>query len=529
VPRECLIKARRFVTPRWLQLRSCWRGWCTLALAALLMAPATAQALPQDPAAVAGAGIRRLIEAPRFKAATWGIEVVSLDTGRVLFEHNAGKYLLPASNTKLFTVAMALQELGPDLRIRTSLYGTAGPAADGALPGDLVLFGRGDPTLGRPWNGGPYRPDPLEALADQLQAQGVRTIQGNLVGDDSYFAEPPYGPGWEWEDLRFAYGAEPTALAFHHNVADLWVYPAAAAAQPCFLFVQPGHGLLALRNDTRTSAAPAEPGIRVDRLPGESVLRVSGSLAPGSGPVRLTVTIRDSALWAARLLERALARRGIQVQGLVRSAHYRDRASLDPSRQVELGHIDSPPMLEILRELLKTSNDLYAQLTLLQVGARRRGGAGTARQGLMAMAAWMARAGLRPDDTALEEGAGLSRKNLIKPEGIVRLLAHMDRQPEAAAFRSLLPVAGVDGTLRRRMLDGPAQGNLRAKTGTLRNTHALSGYVTSAGGERLAFALMLNNDHPGPGEEAPRAALDAIAELLARLPASAPAPESLSR
>jgi D-alanyl-D-alanine carboxypeptidase/D-alanyl-D-alanine-endopeptidase (penicillin-binding protein 4) len=143
------------------------------------------------------------------------------------------------------------------------------------------------------------------------------------------------------------------------------------------------------------------------------------------------------------------------------------------------------------------------------------------------MAAWMARAGLRPEDTALEEGSGLSRKNLIKPEGIVRLLLHMDRQPEAAAFRSLLPVAGVDGTLRRRMEEGPAKGNLRAKTGTLRNTHALSGYVTSAGGERLAFAIMLNNDRgpdPREGEAAPQAVLDAIAELLARLPAGARAP-----
>jgi D-alanyl-D-alanine carboxypeptidase/D-alanyl-D-alanine-endopeptidase (penicillin-binding protein 4) len=465
-----------------------------------------------------GASIRRVIEAPRFRAASWGIKVVSLDTGRVLFEHNANKYFIPASNAKLFTAAMALQELGPELRIRTSLYGSARPNGDGVLAGDLILFGRGDPTLMRPWNGGPFRVDPLESLAIQLRSQGVRTVQGDLVGDDSYFAEPPYGPGWEWEDLRFGYGAEASALTMHHNVVDLWVYPAPAAGRPCFLFAQPGQDLIPLRNDTRTGAG--SEGIRAERLPGEQTIRVAGSLAPGADPVRLTVTVHDSALWSAGLLRRALARHDIQVLGRVRSVHFQDRSSpLDPARLVELGHLDSPPLLQILRELLKTSNNLYAQLTLLQAGARRSGQTGTVHQGLLAMAAWMARAGLRPEDTVLEEGSGLSRKNLIKPDGIIQLLVGMDGRPEAAAFRSLLPIAGVDGTLRQRMEGSAAQGNLRAKTGTLRNTHALSGYVTSASGERLAFALMLNNDHGTPGSQR---VLDAIAELLARFPARAP-------
>jgi D-alanyl-D-alanine carboxypeptidase/D-alanyl-D-alanine-endopeptidase (penicillin-binding protein 4) len=136
------------------------------------------------------------------------------------------------------------------------------------------------------------------------------------------------------------------------------------------------------------------------------------------------------------------------------------------------------------------------------------------------MAAWMARAGLAPEGAVLEEGSGLSRKNLLKPDAIIQLLVAMDRQPEAAAFRSLLPIAGVDGTLRQRMTGSKAQGNLRAKTGTLRNTHALSGYVTSAGGERLAFAILLNNyqyiSGTDPRPPAPQADLDAIAELLAR-------------
>ena len=482
-------------------------------------APA-AQALAPDPSAGLAGRIRRIIEAPRFAAARWGIQVVSLDTGRVLFQQDADKYFIPASNTKLFTAAMALQTLGPEFRIRTSLYASARPGADGALPGDLVLYGRGDPTLMRPWDGGPYRADPLEALAGQLQDQGVRTIRGDLVGDDSFFAGPPYGPGWEWDDLRFPYGAEPTALTLHHNVVDLWVYPAAQAGRPCWIFAQPGQGLSTFANGSGTGAPGTEPSIRADRLPGEATIRVTGSLALGAAPVHLVMTVRDSALWAARLFERALARHGIQVLGQTRSRHDPDRAGLAPGAALtELGHLDSPPLLEILRDLAKDSDNLYAQLVLLQAGAAA-GPGNTVPRGLGAMAAWMARAGLAPGAALLEEGSGLSRKNLVRPDAIVQLLVFMDRQPEAAAFRSLLPVAGVDGTLRSRLDGTAAQGNLRAKTGTLRYTHALSGYVTSAGGERLAFAIMLNNYRYDPargagGTPTPQADLDAIAELLA--------------
>jgi D-alanyl-D-alanine carboxypeptidase/D-alanyl-D-alanine-endopeptidase (penicillin-binding protein 4) len=492
-----------------------------LLVAALLgggAAPGPAQGaagVAAEPGKALGARIRAFLQAPRFAAARWGIQVLDLDTGRVLFDQDAGKYFLPASDTKLFTAAMALQELGPDLRIRTSLYASARPGGDGALAGDLVLYGRGDPSLMAPWRGGPYRPDPMERLAEQLQAQGVRSIRGDLVGDDSCFTAPPYGPGADWADLRFPYGAEPTALAVHHNWVDLWVYPGPAPGTPCFLFAQPGHGLVALRNDTRTAAPGAGQGVRADRAPGEAAVRVTGSLAAGAGPVRLAVTIRDSALFAARLLERALARHGIRLEGRVRSRHAQDRGTpLRPDQMVELGHLESPPLGTILKDMLKDSDNLSAQLVLLQAGARAGAAVAgdTARRGLAVLDAWMARAGLRPGDAVLEEGAGLSRRNLVQPRAIVQLLAYMDRQPAGAAFRAALPLAGVDGTLRERLGGTAAAGILNAKTGTLRDTYALSGYSG-----RLAFALLLNNYPPDPaaGAPPPQADLDALAAMVA--------------
>jgi D-alanyl-D-alanine carboxypeptidase/D-alanyl-D-alanine-endopeptidase (penicillin-binding protein 4) len=468
-----------------------------------------------------GAAIRAFIQAPRFAAATWGIEVADLDTGRVLFAHNAGKYFIPASNAKLFTAAMALQELGPDRRLRTSLYAGAPPGPDGVLAGDLVLYGRGDPALLGPGTAGPFRPDPLEDLARRLEALGVRAVQGDLVGDDSFFAAPPYGPGWEWEDLGAAYGAEPTALTVHRGTVDLWVYPAPGPGRPCFLFAQPGHGLFTFRNGTRTG--PAQP-VRAERLPGEEAIRVTGSLPPGAAPVRLTVSVRDPARFAAQLLGRALARHGIQVRGRIRSAHYRDRpAPPEAAGQVELAGLEGPTVGELVRDLLKRSDNLYAQCLLLQAGARPGPWAqagDTARRGAAALAAWLAKAGLDPAAAALEDGAGLSRGDLVTPDALVRLLAHMDRQPEGRQFQADLPVAGVDGTLQRRLGGTPAQGNLRAKTGTLRFTRALSGYLTDAGGARLAFALLLNNYRPAPGAPPAEADLDTLAALLARWPGS---------
>jgi D-alanyl-D-alanine carboxypeptidase/D-alanyl-D-alanine-endopeptidase (penicillin-binding protein 4) len=490
-----------------------------LLLAVTGAAGRTAPALPAAPAQAAetalGDRIRTFLQAPRFAGAAWGIQVADLDTGRVVFEHNAGKYFIPASTTKLFTAALALERLGPDRRLRTSLYAAARPGPDGVLAGDLVLYGRGDPALASPWAGGPFRTDPLEAMAARLKALGVRAVQGDVVGDDSFFTAPPYGPGWEWQDLGYAYGAEPTALTVHAGTVDLWVYPATGAGRPCFLFTQPGQGLFTFRNGTGTG--PARP-VQAWRMPGEEAIRVTGSLPPGAAPVRLTLSVRDSARFAAQLLARALARNGIRASGQARAVHAGEApAPLDPAGLTELAWVEGPPVAELVRDLLKRSDNQAAQLLWLQVGAAAGGDPSqdTAQRSAAAMAAWLAEIGQGPEDAVLEDGAGLSRRNLVTPAALVRLLTHMDRRGTAAVFRDSLPVAGVDGTLRRRLAGTPAEGNLRAKTGTLRWTRALAGYLTGGRGERLAFALMLNNYRPAPGASAGEADLDTLAALLA--------------
>jgi len=494
------------------------RSW-GMRIAPLLLTTALLGAVPAIPLRPAEPGwaqdLRERLEAPRFAGARWGIQVLSLDSGRVLFEQDAGKFFTPASTAKLFPAALALATLGPELRIRTSLYASRPPGPDGVLAGDLILYGRGDPLMLAPWRGGAGRPDPLEALAGQLRAAGVRTVAGDVVGDDSFFATLPYGPGWEAGDLARPFGAEPSALTLHDNMVDLWVYPGSGPGRPCLVFPMPGLGLLPVDNRTTTAVGPGQ-GVAVDRALGDATLRVTGSLAPGAGPTRLAVSIREPARFFAQLLHRALQRQGITVRGGVRAVHARDRAGapLAVARLTELAHLDSPPLAEVVRVALKESNNLYAQLLLLQAGAAAGSG-----DGLAALQAFLAGAGIAPGDVLLEEGAGLSRKDLVKPRALVQLLAHMARGPQAGPFLAALPLAGIDGTLARRLDTGAALGNLRAKTGSMRNTQALAGTLTTAGGDHLVFAIMLNQ-YPGagPGAPSPHEEVDAIAGTLAALP-----------
>jgi D-alanyl-D-alanine carboxypeptidase/D-alanyl-D-alanine-endopeptidase (penicillin-binding protein 4) len=302
-------------------------------------------------------------------------------------------------------------------------------------------------------------------------------------------------------------------LTVHDNWVDLWVYPGPAEGRPCLVFPQPGSGLLPLdnRSVTRKGGAP-----RAERPLGSADLRITGGLAPGAAPAHLALSLGEPARLFGQLLRRALERRGIQVRGAVRVVHAEDRAGLplDTARMSELAHLESPPLAQWVRATLKPSNNLYGHLLLLQAGARRPGrtpGPASAADGLAALRAFLPTLGIPPGDVLLEDGAGLSRKDLVKPSALVRLLAAMDRRAEGPAFRAALPVAGMDGTLATRMTSGPAFGQVQAKTGTLRQTSTLAGYLDRPDGKRVAFAILLNNaTEPGGAGE-----VDALAGLLA--------------
>jgi len=468
-----------------------------------------------------------MLAQPRFGAALWGVKILSLDTGKTLFEHNAGKLLSPASNAKLYTVALALDRLGPDYRIRTSLYAKSRPDPGGTLQDDVIVYGRGDPTIDARQHGGDIF-KALEPLAAALTNAGVKRIAGDLVGDASFFRGPEFGSGWAWDDQEHDYGAEISPLTINNNTLQVVVRPGERAGAPCRLALLPATGYLTLSNRTETVPKGQRRTVSFYRLPNENVVYAFGQ-APLQDPGSTEeVTLHNPAGLFIVFFREALARHGVTVSGRLRTSNWLDRQvdPLDCSRMVELGALESLPLRDFARQVLKPSQNLYADLLLAHLGEKERvagtpPGRTSEELGIRQLDAFLAQAGVKRGEVFLDEGSGLSRESLTTPNATVALLGFMSRHPCAEIFLEALPVAGVDGTLKSRMKNTPAAGNVRAKTGSLRWANSLSGYVTTAAGQRLAFCIMLNRYHnTDPGRPA-RTDLDAIAVMLAGLAARA--------
>jgi D-alanyl-D-alanine carboxypeptidase/D-alanyl-D-alanine-endopeptidase (penicillin-binding protein 4) len=467
------------------------------------------------------------VAAPRFTAAAWGVKVISLVTGKTLFEHDADKLLSPASNTKLFTVALGLDWLGKDYRVRTSLHANERPGPDGTLKGDLILLGRGDPG---------FRADlhsndllrALEPLVFALTNAGVRQVEGNLIADESFFAGPPYGSGWDWDDLQHYYGAPISALTLNANCVTLTARPGQRAGEPVRVEVaHPEAGVL-LENHASTGPAGSPSTFSLLRLPQRGAAHALGQLPLDARPVVEELPVPEPARWFGGMFKQALARHGVRISGQVTPVNWLTRsvAPLDHARLVELGSVESAPLSQMAAWILKPSQNLYTDLLLAHVGALAQAtNAARARletsedAGVRELNRFLRAASIAPGQVIFEEGSGLSRNNLVTAAALVRLLEYMDRHPAAATWREALPVAGVDGTLRNRMKGSLAEGNVRAKTGTLRWANSLSGYVTTAAGERLAFSFMLNRYQNPERNRSTREELDDLAVWLASLSA----------
>ncbi len=462
---------------------------------------------------------------PRFTHAHWGVLIQSLDSGTDLFATNEGMLFVPASNTKLFTGALALDTLGPDFRVRTSLYGRAAPDRRGRLRGDLVLYGRGDPTLAATFHDGDLR-RALTPLADAAVHAGLKRVDGALIADESYFRGAEHGSGWDWDDLEFSYGAPVSALSVNENALTVVARPASAIGRPALLSLDPPCSFMVVSNFVWTTTNEARGELTLRRPLGSRFVFAHGSVPIGGTSVTESVSVPAPAPWFGELLAEELKRRGLAVRRGIRtkSAPFPESPPTDVTQLVELAAIDSPPLAELLPRMLKPSQNLHAQVWLLQSGVawERQAPGGlrfptTERAGLAALTNFLDRIGVNLRDVMFEEGTGLSRRNLVTPRAVVKLLRQMDTHPCADVFRESLPVAGRDGTLRARMRATTAAGNARAKTGYLAFTYSLSGYVTTQAGERLAFALLLNNyQTPNPDRPA-RLELDDIVVALAGL------------
>ena len=455
---------------------------------------------------------------PRFGGAIWGVKIVSLDSDQTIFEDHADRLMSPASNSKLYTGALALDKFGGDYQIATPIYATAKPNRFGTVHGNLIIAGHGDPS----WNARRFGTNFWDIFAPFVSAltnAGVRRVTGDLIADASFFRGPPFGSSWTADDLQEAEAGEISALTLDDNIAQVRVLPGAKAGEPCELEpLQPATGLI-FSNCTLTVTNGGERHVENFRPLDGKIIYILGQLPVGGAEEILDIGIPRPADWFAAALKEALERNGIKISGKVRSIVWPQIFVVDFSRVTKIGEVLSPPLRDVIRGFMKPSQNLETDLLFENVGETTRDSNSppweTSEQlAVAALEQFLAKTGAQKNEVQFDEGSGLSRNNLTTANATVALLQFMAAQTNANDFINALPIAGVDGTLRRRMKSTPAEGNVRAKTGTLRWANSLSGYVTSAAGEHLAFSIMLNRYEPPPGfvksDE-----LDAIAVMLA--------------
>jgi D-alanyl-D-alanine carboxypeptidase/D-alanyl-D-alanine-endopeptidase (penicillin-binding protein 4) len=444
--------------------------------------------------------LAQLIDTPPFDRATWGIYVVD-DRGRVLYQRNADRLSVPASNTKLVVTAAAAVLLPPDYRVRTGLY-VNGRLDGGVLRGDLILYGRGDPT----WSARCYAVDTLapgvcdstftaiDAIADSVRARGIRRITGKLVGDGSYFEPTLIHYGWNAWDLTWWYAAPVSGLGFHDNSVDFRIEPGPAVDAPPAITWSPDLGLITFENRART--VPAESSSTIGdgffRSGGGWSIRAEGTVALGKKPLVESVALPDPNVYAARALAASLARAGVAVEGGAASttdslAYRTVRCCGSP-----LLEFQGRPLADIIFPILNSSQNWFAEM-LLKVLGRELKGEGSWAAGLDVERRFLIDS-VKIDSNAfaLEDGSGLAAGNLVTPRAFTKLLAYMHRHPNGGAFVAGLPHAGQPGSLLRRFVGTPLEGRVIAKTGSIDRVNSLSGYIERANGRTLTFSVQAN-------------------------------------
>ena len=462
------------------------------------------------------------IDSSDLHSARWGVSVVSMSDGATVYQRSADMLFTPASNMKIYTTAVALDLLGADYRWRTSVYASAQPDAAGRVQGDLVLYGRGAPDLVA--RSKDETRGSLAKLADDLYARGVRSVSGNVIGDESYFRGEPIGDGWLWNDLQWYFGAEASALTVNGNEVDINFVPA-AKAEDSVVRTTDTQSYVTVQNRMAVGKPGARPTIGVHRGLSDNNIEVWGEFAPGSKGFGARLSVHDPAGWAAKLFLDALKTRGIAVAGQTTARRSRAPQSqrFDPARSVELTSVSSQPLSEIAKKTNKESINLYAELILRTLGRERGEIAalpessgkerGDDEAGLAVIRVWLNRNGIATGRLALHDGSGLSRLDLVTPNSSVGLLLAISKTASAAVFKDSLPIAGRDGTLGGRLK--AVSDRVSAKTGSLTYDNSLSGYLTNSKGEVYAFSIMCN-DQTGPGEST--RLIDQIVTLVATFP-----------
>jgi D-alanyl-D-alanine carboxypeptidase/D-alanyl-D-alanine-endopeptidase (penicillin-binding protein 4) len=508
--------------------------------------------------------IAGLLEEPAVSRDHWGIMVTAMD-GAPIYSLNEGQLFQPASNTKLYTTASAMALLGPTTTFETKIVAKGVFGGTETLTGDLVLVGGGDANLSgreipyvapvlRPKlvPGAPALPEPnplryLAAMADQVAATGLKVVNGDVVGDDTLFPWEPYPQDWSIDDAVWGYGAPVSALTINDNQIKVTVSPGPAPGQPATVVVDPGvPSYYTLDVSVTTGEKKSGSHVQMERALGSKVLRVYGTIAVDAHPDEEEVAIHDPAEYAAMALKGMLEARGIVVTGKARALHKeyfnsdgfitRMGAAGQEHEFVKSGGLssgaclvapppvagkeqrtlathNSPTLADDVTITNKVSQNLHAELMLHDLGGRMVCHDSSTVAGARLVRAFLEEAGIAKDDFVFFDGSGLSGHDLVTPKATARLLQYATTQPWFAEWKKSLPVGGEDGSLLSRFGKAPLKDHVFAKTGTLGEARALSGYVDGASGRTVIFSIMVGNHLPGTSGD--RDVMDKIVAAIA--------------
>jgi D-alanyl-D-alanine carboxypeptidase/D-alanyl-D-alanine-endopeptidase (penicillin-binding protein 4) len=511
----------------------------TVLLAAVLVAvPAPARADE-----TLKAELEKIIDGPHYRQASWGVLIVDLESAQSLYERNADKLFIPASVTKLYTVATALDALGKDYRFETPVYRRGRLDENGQLAGDLILLASGDLTMGGRTDangsiavtdhdhtyangnedGTLTEPDPLaglDALAKQVAESGIKRVRGDVLVDDRLF-EKAAGTGSGPSRL--------TPIMINDNLIDVVVTPAAAAGERATVKTRPRTTAIQVDAQIETVASGRRTTVRVTApQPGRLVVR--GQIAVGHKPLLRVHEVEDAASFARSLFIEALRRAGVSVEASPLGVNHEEPLPrLDSyAKLTRAALFTSPPFAEEMKLILKVSHNLHASTLPLLVAVKH--GKRTLADGLHLQHDFLARAGVDVGTISFGGGAGGDRADYTTPRATVQLLRYMTTRPDFTAYDAALPVLGSDGTLATSVkADSPVRGKVRAKTGTyflsntmnrnfLMTSKTLAGYMTTSRGRKLAVVFFVNHVPLESSAELPREgqALGQLCEIVYR-------------
>ena len=516
-------------------------------------------ALKAGPCTKLARTIAGLLEGPEVSRDHWGIAVTAMD-GAPIYLLNEGQLFQPASNAKLYTTAAAMALLGKDRTFETRVIAGGRISPSGWVNGNLILVGDGDPNLsGREL---PYvspgekakteqaTPLPLrylEDLADQAVKNGLKGVN-DVVGDDTLFPYEPYPQDWTIDDAVWGFGAPVSALSVNDNQIKVTVTPG-MAGQAASVVLDPPMPYYTLNATVMTGAAKSENSIEIERAPGSKTVRIYGTIAAGGPEDVEEIAIDDPAEYAAIALKQMLEARGVTVQGRARARHrqpnetrgflevvktpltelkvtprYEGRfdawmkeaqGGCEPCSPFEVQPMGTHVSARLMDDVVltnKVSQNLHAELLLHQLGAAV-GEDGSTAQGARVVRQFLLDAGIAKDDFVFFDGSGLSGHDLVTPRATARLLQYASTQPWFADWKKSLPVGGEDGSLVERFGKAPLKDHVFAKTGTLGEARALSGYVEGASGKTVIFSIMVGNHMPQTNKD--REAMDKIVAAIA--------------